>query len=118
MSLADWEDCWKLFQELAVTDILIHLVRVWPLCSSTCALWPCRALFSKLQYLLDYAALLSSSAAETVSLRDIFGATEQDVARLRIVSLHDVDLEALASLPTVEGMDGGSGGKAGGETAQ
>lgn len=77
-----------------------------------------RALFSKLQYLLDYAALLSSPAAETVSLRDIFGATEQDVARLRIVSLHDVDLEALASLPTVEGMDGGSGGKAGGETAQ
>lgn len=47
----------------------------------------CSALYSKLQYLLDYEPLLSPAAAESVSLRDIFGATEQDAARLRIVSL-------------------------------
>lgn len=38
---------------------------------------PLRALYSKLQYLLDDEGLLASKAAEAVSLRDIFGATEQ-----------------------------------------
>ncbi|KAL6773755.1 CGL21 [Auxenochlorella protothecoides x Auxenochlorella symbiontica] len=54
-----------------------------------------RALFSKLQYLTQVEGLLSPEAAKEVDLRKIFGATEDDVARLRIVSLQDVDLEAL-----------------------
>ncbi len=82
---------------------------------SSCAAL-CRALFAKLQYLLDCEALLAPAAAEKVSLRDVFGATEQDVARLRIVSLHDVDLESLASLPTVEGKGEAQGGSAGAQS--
>ena len=52
-----------------------------------------RALFSKMQFLVECEALLSSDAAAGVNLRDVFGATEDDAARLRIASLYEVDLE-------------------------
>jgi hypothetical protein len=44
----------------------------------------------------------------TVDLRDIFGATEEDAARLRIVSLYDVDLDKLVEEGA--GTPGGEGG--------
>lgn len=60
-----------------------------------------RALFSKMQYLIENEALVSSpEEAARVNLRDIFGATEDDAARLRIVSLYEVDLDAAMGLPS------------------
>lgn len=58
-----------------------------------------RALFSKMLYMVEKEELVTPAAAETVNLRDIFGATEDDVARLRIASLYDVDLDAAIGLP-------------------
>ena len=52
-----------------------------------------RSLFSKLQYLTEVEDLMGAEAAATVDLRDIFGATEEDAARLRIVSLYNIDLD-------------------------
>lgn len=56
-----------------------------------------RALFSKLLYLAEYEQLIPpfSAAAEKASMREAFGATEDDVNRLRIVSLQDIDLDKL-----------------------
>ncbi len=60
-----------------------------------------RALFSKMQYLIENEGLIASSEeAANVNLRDIFGATEDDAARLRIVSLYEVDLDAAMELPS------------------
>jgi hypothetical protein len=56
-----------------------------------------RSLFSKLQYLTVVEELMSSEAAGTVDIRGIFGATEEDAAKLRIVSLYNVDLDKLVS---------------------
>jgi hypothetical protein len=56
-----------------------------------------QALFSKLLYLVECEDLLGGTAAEGVNVRDIFGATEDDVARLRIASLYEVDLDGLMS---------------------
>jgi hypothetical protein len=58
-----------------------------------------RALFSKMQYLIE-ALISSPEEVENVNLRDIFGATEEDAARLRIVSLYEVDLDAIMGLPS------------------
>jgi type II secretory pathway pseudopilin PulG len=60
-----------------------------------------RALFSKMQYLVENEALVGSpEEAANLQLRDIFGATEDDAARLRIVSLYEVDLDAAMGLPS------------------
>lgn len=71
-----------------------------------------RALFSKMLYLVENEDLISTpEVAATVNLRDIFGATEDDVARLRIASLYDVDLEKALELSSGDG-----GEENGGET--
>lgn len=62
-----------------------------------------RALFSKLLYLVECEALLAPEEATSVDLRDIFGATEDDAARLRIASLYEVDLDAALEQPAAEG---------------
>ena len=56
-----------------------------------------RALFSKMLYLVECDDLLmpGGESRDTVDLRDIFGATEDDVGRLRIASLYEVDLDSL-----------------------
>jgi len=70
-----------------------------------------RALFSKMQYLIENEALVSSpEEAARVNLRDIFGATEDDAARLRIVSLYEVDLDAAMGLPSSAPSEKGEGG--------
>lgn len=56
-----------------------------------------RALFSKMQYLTVVEGLMNSEAGGTVDIRGIFGATEDDAAKLRIVSLYNVDLDKLVS---------------------
>uniref|UniRef100_A0A383V399 Armadillo-like repeats domain-containing protein n=1 Tax=Tetradesmus obliquus TaxID=3088 RepID=A0A383V399_TETOB len=60
----------------------------------------CRALFSKLLYLTEHEPLVAqgSEAFKTTDLRMIFGATDEDVEKLRIVSLYDMDIEAMESL--------------------
>lgn len=70
-----------------------------------------RALFSKLQFLVQCEPLLAPEAAANVNLRDIFGATEDDAARLRIPSLYEVDLEAAMDLPSAEGGDANEEGE-------
>jgi hypothetical protein len=52
----------------------------------------CRALFSKLLYLAESEELLPGADAETRRslVADVFGATEDDAAQLRIVSLYEV----------------------------
>uniref|UniRef100_A0A7R9V160 Armadillo-like repeats domain-containing protein n=1 Tax=Chlamydomonas euryale TaxID=1486919 RepID=A0A7R9V160_9CHLO len=59
----------------------------------------CKALFQKLLYLSECERLVAqgSQAAGRINLRVIFGASERDVNRLRIVSLYEVDLEAAFS---------------------
>ncbi len=77
-----------------------------------------RALFAKLQFLTEGdGALVGPEAAATVDLKGLFGATEDDAARLRIASLYDVDLDAALALPSA--MRGGEeeGGEGGGEEA-
>lgn len=56
-----------------------------------------RALFSKLLYLAEYEQLIPpfSPAAEKASMREVFGATEDDVNRLRIVSLQEINFDKL-----------------------
>ena len=68
----------------------------------------CRALFSKLLYLAESDEMLPSleTPARRALVQDVFGATDGDANQLRIVSLYEVDLDAmdaLASSPTVEG---------------
>lgn len=58
-----------------------------------------RSLFSKMLYLVECDDVLGQDLRDAVNLRDIFGATEDDVARLRIASLYDLDLDAALSLP-------------------
>eukprot|EP00200_Dunaliella_tertiolecta_P002489 CAMPEP_0202346298 /NCGR_PEP_ID=MMETSP1126-20121109/5147_1 /ASSEMBLY_ACC=CAM_ASM_000457 /TAXON_ID=3047 /ORGANISM="Dunaliella tertiolecta, Strain CCMP1320" /LENGTH=394 /DNA_ID=CAMNT_0048937683 /DNA_START=1327 /DNA_END=2511 /DNA_ORIENTATION=- len=55
----------------------------------------CQNLFRKLLFLTEYEPLVKQTGGAAVSadLRKIFGATDEDVERLRIVSLFDVDLE-------------------------
>lgn len=70
----------------------------------------CRALFSKLLYLAECEEMLPQSGEAARSavggLRDVFGATEDDIAKLRIVSLYEVDLGKLEDMATTEsGMD-------------
>lgn len=74
-----------------------------------------RALFSKLLYLTECEELLAPEAAAGVDLRDVFGATEDDAARLRLASLYDVDLEAAVGLPSAPGEGGAAGGSSGDE---
>jgi len=64
----------------------------------------CQALFRKMLYLTEYEPLLApgSDAAAKVDLREIFGATEEDLDGLRIVSLHSIDLEAAFSQVVVD----------------
>lgn len=52
----------------------------------------CRALFSKLLYLAESEELLPGTDAGTRRslVADVFGATEDDAAQLRIVSLYEV----------------------------
>ncbi|GAX73835.1 hypothetical protein CEUSTIGMA_g1285.t1 [Chlamydomonas eustigma] len=67
----------------------------------------CKALFQKILYLSEYEALVKqgSEAAGKINLRTIFGATEEDMDKLRLVSLHDVDLESLFKQGTVQDDD-------------
>ena len=52
----------------------------------------CRALFSKLLYLAESEELLPGADAEARRslVADVFGATDDDAAQLRIVSLYEV----------------------------
>mmetsp|Transcript_20969 Transcript_20969/g.63126 ORF Transcript_20969/g.63126 Transcript_20969/m.63126 type:complete len:388 (+) Transcript_20969:212-1375(+) len=63
----------------------------------------CRALFSKLLYLAESEELLPTldQTARDVLVRDVFGATSNDLAQLRIVSLLEIDQD------TVERLAGG-----------
>ena len=61
-----------------------------------------RALFSKMLYLVECDDVLGSEERSKVDLRDIFGATEDDVARLRIASLYEVDLDAVLNMPSAD----------------
>lgn len=65
-----------------------------------------RSLFSKLLYLAESEEMLPSGDVE-VNLRDIFGATEEDVSRLRIASLYEIDLDAVLMGPSAEGDSDG-----------
>lgn len=67
-----------------------------------------RALFSKLLYIVECESILSAESAATVDLRDIFGATEDDAAKLRIASLYEVDLNAALDLPSAQEQSGSS----------
>eukprot|EP01025_Chloroclados_australasicus_P046564 TRINITY_DN5133_c1_g1_i6.p1 TRINITY_DN5133_c1_g1~~TRINITY_DN5133_c1_g1_i6.p1 ORF type:complete len:379 (-),score=31.16 TRINITY_DN5133_c1_g1_i6:212-1348(-) len=59
----------------------------------------CRALFSKMLYLIENESILKPTTTMSVDvLRDIFGATEEDLERLRIVSLEEVDLDVLDAM--------------------
>eukprot|EP00775_Hariotina_reticulata_P006447 gene6447-6676_t len=60
----------------------------------------CQALFRKLLYLTEHEPLVAagSEAFRATDLRLVFGATDEDVARLRIVSLFDVDIDKLDNL--------------------
>jgi hypothetical protein len=65
-----------------------------------------RALFSKLLYIIECESILSPEIAATVDLREIFGATEDDAAKLRIASLYEVDLNAALDLPSANEQSG------------
>jgi hypothetical protein len=56
----------------------------------------CRALFSKLLYLAESEELLPGADAEARRslVADVFGATDDDAAQLRIVSLYEVRVVA------------------------
>eukprot|EP00892_Ulva_mutabilis_P005184 jgi/Ulvmu1/3037/UM015_0077.1 len=59
----------------------------------------CRALFSKMLYLIEYEPILQPNEIMSVDvLRDIFGATEEDVQKLKIVSIQEVDIDVLDSM--------------------
>ena len=61
----------------------------------------CRALFSKLLYLAESEELLPSlgQSERDALVRDVFGATAGDAAKLRIVSLLEVPPSHLPTLP-------------------
>eukprot|EP01024_Parvocaulis_polyphysoides_P038549 TRINITY_DN3466_c0_g1_i2.p1 TRINITY_DN3466_c0_g1~~TRINITY_DN3466_c0_g1_i2.p1 ORF type:complete len:345 (-),score=32.52 TRINITY_DN3466_c0_g1_i2:813-1847(-) len=61
-----------------------------------------RALFSKLLYLTESEQILDAESAKQVDLRNIFGATEDDLSELRIVSLYDVDLDKLDAMVSLD----------------
>lgn len=63
-----------------------------------------RALFSKLLYISESEQMMSqdSEAAKALDMPEIFGATERDIADLKIVSLYDVDLDKLSAMATSE----------------
>lgn len=72
----------------------------------------CRALFSKLLYLAESEELLPGldQDARDELVRNVFGATQDDIAQLRIVSLYDVDtdtIDRLASGVTVDDDEAG-----------
>eukprot|EP00803_Ostreobium_quekettii_P003706 evm.model.scf_4588.1 EVM.evm.TU.scf_4588.1 scf_4588:492-2081(+) len=66
-----------------------------------------RALFSKMLYLTECPQLLDtdSKAARAADLREIFGATEQDVNKLRIESLEEVDVDSLERMVSEDSED-------------
>lgn len=68
-----------------------------------------RALFSKLLYLVECDDVLNGESRQNVDLRDIFGATEDDVGRLRIASLYEVDLDTLLRENTTDPSPEGNG---------
>jgi hypothetical protein len=72
----------------------------------------CRALFSKLLFLAECDAVLpqgdGAPAGGRADVQSVFGATDDDAAKLRIVSLVEVDLDKL------EGQFGGGGEEGGG----
>lgn len=73
----------------------------------------CRALFSKLLFLAEAEELLDQSPSSAGALLDIagvFGATEDDAAKLRIVSLLEVDLGKLEDQFPSSSEGGGGGG--------
>ena len=75
----------------------------------------CRALFSKLLFLSEAEELFvdqsPGSAAAALDIPSVFGATDDDAAKLRIVSLLVVDLGKLEEqFPSSEGGGGGGGG--------
>ncbi len=80
-----------------------------------------KLLFSKMLYLLECEQLWANgddSEAEQRSemLRDVFGASSDDVAKLRLASIHtDIDLEKLYSGD--DGDDGSAGGAGAGDQA-
>lgn len=80
-----------------------------------------KLLFSKMLYLLECDQLWTNggeSEADERSemLRDVFGASSDDVAKLRLASIHtDIDLEKLYSGD--EGDDGSAGGTGAGDQA-
>ncbi|KAK9812144.1 hypothetical protein WJX73_000090 [Symbiochloris irregularis] len=57
----------------------------------------CRQLFSKILYLSEQELLISEDgpAANAADIPGVFGATEDDTAKLRIVSLNEVDFDVL-----------------------
>lgn len=77
----------------------------------------CRALFSKLLFLSEAEELFPENSAAATAMIDVpgvFGATEDDAAKLRIVSLLEVDLGKLEEqFPNSEGGGGGGGGGGG-----
>lgn len=73
----------------------------------------CRALFSKLLFLSEAEELFPENSAAATAMIDVpgvFGATEDDAAKLRIVSLLEVDLGKLEEQFPSSSSEGGSGG--------
>ena len=78
----------------------------------------CRALFSKLLFLAEAEELFPDqspgSAAAALDVPGVFGATDDDAAKLRIVSLLEVDLgkleEQFPSSSSSSSSEGGGGG--------
>ncbi|KAG1681170.1 hypothetical protein FOA52_015613 [Chlamydomonas sp. UWO 241] len=67
----------------------------------------CKALCQKVLYLTELDALVAegSEAAKRINLRVIFGATDADLASMRITTLEEVDLEA-AFIKDTDGVEG------------
>ena len=66
-----------------------------------------RNFFSKLLYLVESEELWDNADNERFDLAKIFGCTQEDCDRLRIVSLYDIDLDKM--------MEGGGGQGEGGQ---
>jgi len=92
----------------------------------------CQALVRKLLYLTEYQPLVAegSEAFKTTDLRMIFGATDEDLANLRIESLVSVDVDSLTRMmgkPDADSdgegeanqsaKEGGHGGSSSGSTS-
>ena len=67
----------------------------------------CRALFAKLLHLAESEELLPSleAPARRELVQDVFGATDPDADQLRIVSLYEVDLDAMDALASSPNED-------------